>query len=195
MEKNIKTEASVSAGNHRKFSDFGWFDRPDDDENWMLYYTSNRDSDLIHKANEIVINDAMRPFSVGDDPDVTFERHGHWAVGYVDGFSIRVYRDGKITEAFKKLHELRLGMDEYPILNESLYSDMEYEAQFECVKSELSYLVRSNEASIVDIDGCAHTILRWISENNDSAINSDYVEGEAIKEAAYELGYLKRDDD
>ena len=48
----------------------------------------------------------MEPFTDGDDPDVVFESHDHWAVGHVDGFSIRVYRDGEITEAFKTYHDL-----------------------------------------------------------------------------------------
>ena len=34
------------------------------------------------------------------------ESHNHWAVGHVDGFCIRVYRDGEITEAFKTYHDL-----------------------------------------------------------------------------------------
>ena len=46
----------------------------------------------------------MEPFTERDDPDVVMESHSHWAVGHVDGFSIRVYRDGEITEAFRTYH-------------------------------------------------------------------------------------------
>jgi hypothetical protein len=36
----------------------------------------------------------------------TFESHLHWAVRHFDGFSIRVNRDGEITEAFRVYHGL-----------------------------------------------------------------------------------------
>ena len=53
------------------------------------------------------------------------ESHCHWAVGHVDGFSIRVYRDGEITDAFKAYHELMEQLAGYPILDEEDYSAAE----------------------------------------------------------------------
>ena len=41
------------------------------------------------------------------------EHHNHWAVGWVDGYAIRVYRDGKITEAFRTWHDLQARMNDY----------------------------------------------------------------------------------
>ena len=53
-------------------------------------------------------------------------------MGHVDGFSIRVFDGhGEITEAFKKYHELAEQMDDYPILDESDYSERELTATFE----------------------------------------------------------------
>ena len=63
----------------------------------------NRDSGLLDQSNADVIAKAMKPFTTGDDPGVVFENHFHWAVGHEDGFSIRVYLDGEITDAFTRI--------------------------------------------------------------------------------------------
>ena len=52
-------------------------------------------------------------------------------LGIVDGFSVRVFKSGEITPAFQRYHELATAIDEYPILDESDYSDREYEATLE----------------------------------------------------------------
>ena len=78
----------------RDFNCFCWYrktdiDRPDD---WAIFYTHHRDSGLLDQSNAEVIAEAMEKFTEGDDPDVVFESHFHWACGHVDGFSVRVYR-------------------------------------------------------------------------------------------------------
>ena len=73
----------------------------------------------------------MKPFADTDDPDVVFESHSHWLVGHVDGFSVRVFKNGEITLAFRRYHELAMAMDDYPVLDESDYSEREYEATLE----------------------------------------------------------------
>jgi hypothetical protein len=59
------------------------------------------------------------------------EHHHHWAVGHVDGYSIRVFRDGRITEAFEAYHALAQRLADYPVLDEEDYSRREYEATLE----------------------------------------------------------------
>ena len=86
---------------------------------------------MLDQSNADAIAEAMEPFTEGDDPDVVFESHDHWAVGHVDGFSIRVYRDGEITEAFRTYHDLMEQLDGYPILDEEDYSQRELEATLE----------------------------------------------------------------
>ena len=87
-----------------------------------------------HQSNAAVIADVLRPFSETENPDVVFESHSHWAVGHVDGFSIRVYRDGEITEAFRAYHGLMERLDGYPVLDEADYSSREYEAALENIE-------------------------------------------------------------
>ena len=86
---------------------------------------------MLDQSNADAIAKAMEPFTDGDDPDVVMETHNHWAVGHVDGFSIRVYRDGEITEAFKTYHDLMEQLDGYPILDEEDYSEQGVEATLE----------------------------------------------------------------
>jgi hypothetical protein len=107
-EITLEHAAREAAGNWRSWPCFVW-DRKreiDDAENWSIIYTHNRDSGLLAQSNAAVIAEALMSFSETENPNVVFERHSHWAVGHVDGFSIRVYRDGEITEAFHTYHGL-----------------------------------------------------------------------------------------
>lgn len=104
----MKEAAKQAAGNWKKFDSFVWWREREinDSHNWAIVYTHHRDSSLIDQSNAAVINKAMMPFTEGDDVSVVPESHNHWAVGYIDGFSIRVYKRGRITKAFKVYHEL-----------------------------------------------------------------------------------------
>src|ERR1700676_4962772 len=91
-ELDLEDAAQGAAGNWQRFTCF-WWDRGtdlDDADDWAIIYTHNRDSGLLDQRNAEVIRKAMQPFSDTDDPDVVFESHSHWAVGHVDGFSLRV---------------------------------------------------------------------------------------------------------
>ncbi|MFO0887730.1 MAG: hypothetical protein U0790_01145, partial [Isosphaeraceae bacterium] len=129
----LEDAAREAAGNWNRFDCFVW-DRLDDLDNaeeWAIVYTHNRDSRLLDLSNADAIAEAMEPFTDGDDPDVVMESHSHWAVGHVDGFSIRVYRDGEITAAFRTYHGLAERLADYPILDEEDYGRREYEATLE----------------------------------------------------------------
>jgi len=129
----LKDAAKAAAGNWREFDSFVWWRERemDDAEQWAIVYTSNRDSGLIDQSNAAVIVKAMEPFSKGKYPSVVFESHSHWLVGHVDGFSVQVYRRGKITKAFRTYFELQGQLETYPILDESDYSQKEYDSTLE----------------------------------------------------------------
>lgn len=136
VDPDLYAAAKAAAGNWQDFPNFVWerdvdVEKPED---WLLYNTSNRDSGLTVKSNEAVINKVMQPFAEGDDPDVVFERHTHWLCGHVNGFSLRVFKDGKITPAFEALDKLRKQLAKYPVLNESDLSKRRYEATLENIK-------------------------------------------------------------
>jgi hypothetical protein len=167
---NIDDAAQQAAGNWQDFTCFWWRRKAEieDPENWSIIYTHNRDSGLLDLSNAEVIAEAMKPFADTDDPDVVFEYHNHWAVGHVDGFSVRVFKGDEITAAFRKYHELAVAMDEYPVLDESEYSDREYEATLENIPIAAWRL----EKQYALPDTWVGQVYAWFSENDCSAIEN-----------------------
>lgn len=137
---DVKSAAEALAGNWKDFDSFCWhraYDLEDADA-WMIWYTSHRDAGLLEQSNEQAINERLKPFAEGDDPDLVFESHSHWAVGHVDGFSVRVFKpDGTITPAFEEFCRIKEELEAYPVLDESDYSKREYEATLENYREEL----------------------------------------------------------
>jgi hypothetical protein len=132
----LEDVARSAGGNWKKFSCFCWdrLQEIDDPDNWAIIYTHNRDSGLLDQSNAAAIADVLRSFREAVYPDVVFESHTHWAVGHVDGFSIRVYSDGEITDAYRTDYSLMERLDGYPILDESDYGRREYEAALENIE-------------------------------------------------------------
>jgi len=189
---SLKEAAKAAAGNWRKFHCFVWFrDRElNDADNWAIIYTHNRDSRLLDQSNASVIHGAMTPFTEGDDPDVVFESHSHWAVGHVDGFSLRVFRRGRITNAFRTYFDLEQQMDAYPVLDESDYSDREYEATLDNIKDAGWRL--KNELDLRD--GWEAEVYSWLSEHECGEIENvddqgGYPSEDSLRRAFDALGF------
>lgn len=185
--------ARKAAGNWRRFDSFVWYRESeiDDPENWAVIYTHHRDSGLLDLSNASVIRKKLLPFTEGDDPDVVFESHTHWAVGHIDGFSLRVFQDGKITEAFRIYRELMEQKDTYPILDETDYSNREYEATVANIKDAAWKL----KDEFILPEDWEYQVYDWFSENLCSAIENredqgGYPEQEDLKKAFLALGYL-----
>jgi hypothetical protein len=191
-EMELEAAAQAAAGNHRKFECFCWHRESDLEslDNWAIIYTHHRDSGLLDQSNAAATEEVLTPFTEGDDPDVVFESHHHWAVGHVDGFSVRVYRDGQITEAFTAYHALAERMANYPVLDEEDYSRREYEATIENLPDAAWRLKNEYELP----EGWEGDVYEWLSENDCSAIeNSDdqggYPSEEQLRAAFEALNY------
>jgi predicted DCC family thiol-disulfide oxidoreductase YuxK len=167
----LEDAAEKAAGNWQRFDSFVWFRDHDveDADRWAIIYTHNRDSGLLDQSNAAVIAKAMAPFAEEDEPTVVFESHSHWLVGHVDGFSLRVFDgDGEITEAFRKYHELAEAMDDYPILDESDYSERELEATLENIEDAAWRL--KNEFELPK--GWVWSVYDWLSENRSGEVEN-----------------------
>ena len=192
-ELSLEDAATQAAGNWQRFTSFIWFrDREvEDADQWAIIYTHNRDSGLLDQSNAKVISKAMALFTEGDDADVVIESHSHWAVGHVDGFSMRVFDgNGEITEAFRKYHELAEAMDSYPILDESDYSERELEATLENIEDAAWRL--KNEFDLPE--GWVWQVYDWLSENRSGEVdNTDdqggYPSETAMREAFNALNF------
>lgn len=193
-ELDLEDAAKQAAGNWQRFNCFVWFRDKElkEAEDWSIVYTSNRDSGLLDQSNAAVIAKSLEPFAEGDDPDVVFESHSHWAVGYVNGFSIRVFKRGHITEAFRTYHELAERMADYPILDESDYSERELNATFENV-NEAAWRLKQ-EFTLPD--DWQSDVYDWLSDHRDHALENVDDQGGWPKdddlEAAFQaLGYQR----
>jgi hypothetical protein len=193
-EMTLEEAASQAAGNWKRYSCFCW-DRLreiDDPEDRAIIYTHHRDSGLLDQSNAATMADALRPFSESENSDVVFESHAHWAVGHVDGFSIRVYRDSEITEAFCVYHRLMEQLDGYPVLDEAHYSSREYEAALENIE-DAAWRFKST----YDLhDGWEAEVYEWLSSQRPGALeNKDdrgaYPSEHDLLDAFNGLGYVR----
>ncbi len=185
-EMDLETAAKEARGNWRKFDCFSWHDRPEDCAEWAIVYTHNRDSDLLDQSNADAIDKGLAPFLEG--PNVRAEHHGHWACGWIDGYAIRVYRNGQITEAFRAYHALAARLADYPILDEEDHSRREYEATLENLRNE------GYADCFAPPEEWAGEVFSWLWDHNQSAIenrdgNGGYATKAQIGEALDALGY------
>ena len=196
-ELTLQDAAKNAAGNWQTWACFVW-DRErdlDDARNWAIFYTHNRDSGLLDQSNADAIAEGMEPFTEGEDSDVVMESHSHWAVGHVDGFSIRVYRNGEITAAFKVYHELMEQVEGYPILNEEDYSRREYQATLENI-NDAAWRVK-DEYQLPD--GWESEVYSWLSDNRSGSMeNRDdqggYPQEDDVRAAFDALGYVQSEE-
>lgn len=206
QEKNTTTEhdspelidtAKKAAGNWRKFESFAWSRARelDDAENWTIVYTHHRDSRLLDQSNAAAIQDTLRPLLDADDPDIIEEHHGHWAYGWVDGYAIRVFRYGEVTQAFRTYQEILDSLDNYPVLDEEDYSRREYEATMENFDSAISGIGDEYELP----DDWKEEVFRWFWQHDQRAVeNRDdcggYPNEEQFEAAFKALGYPRTEE-
>ncbi len=195
-ELTVEDAAREMVGNWQDFHCFVWWREREveDAQDWAIIYTHNRDSGLLDQSNAHVIAEALASFAEGNDSDVVFESHSHWAVGHVDGFSIRVVRNGQITEAFKTYNDLAERMADYPILDESDYSERELEATFENLPLAAWRLKSQYELP----EGWESDVYSWLSDHRCSALENCDDQGgwpsEDDLEAAFDaIGYSRID--
>lgn len=189
--------AKELAGNWRKFNSFAWHARDDHDDagNWCIVYTSNRDSRLVEESNASAIEKMLTPYLEADEPDVIAERHGHWGVGYVDGYAIRVYdASGNVTPAFRAWCDIVASLEYYPLLDDEDYSRREYDATLANIESEL----RRVEYELPD--DASSAIFSWLWDNDQREVEScddqgGYPSREALERACEALGYAYTGDD
>jgi hypothetical protein len=171
-ELDLEDAATDAAGNWKRWNSFAWFrdselERPED---WFIYYGHHRDSTLLDRSNSIQIGKALKPFidADTDEPDVIAEDHSHFLCRWIKGWSVRVFRDGQITEAFKVLHGLLEQIAIYPILNEEHYSEMELEATWD----NLPLAARGIEDDYELPDDWTDSVYQWLSDNRCNALES-----------------------
>ena len=179
------------AGNWRRFDSFIWYEQPEDAELWGIYHTHHRDSGLLEQSNAAALRTALSRF---DQTLVMFERFTHWAVGWIDAAVVRVFHpgSGKPSEAFEVLAKLVEQMGDYPILDESDYSEREYAATLENIRFIGEICCKVSPGLPEDWPS---QVYRWLDENDPASLENTDDQGGAWDErkvgrAFRALGYL-----
>jgi hypothetical protein len=103
-------------------------------EDSYVFLGQNRDSDVLTRCNFEVALEELG----GESETVQVIHEGHWAVGWVEWIKI----DANDLKALRKADAMAEALDNYPILDEQRFSDMEYEESQECLRSNLSWFIR-----------------------------------------------------
>jgi len=187
--------AQSMVGNWRSFDSFAWHGARvlDDPDLWTIIYTSNRDSTLIVQSNAVAIDRAMQPYTTNGSAQS--ERHNHWACGYVDGYAVLVYdSDGQPTPAIAAVYKIACDLDQYPILDETDYSDREWTATIDNLTDGIGSYCRRHDLDL-DLDLLVSEIVRYFDQTDSSAIESaddqgGYLSSVQIHKAMIALGYV-----
>lgn len=101
-------------------SNFMAFDREglDSIEGWFILLGRNRDSDLLAESNFACALESLG----GEGEDVQVHRFGHWACGWYELLLVR-----PDTEACRKAEEIESALSDYPVLDDSDFSEREME--------------------------------------------------------------------
>jgi len=185
--------AEEAAGNWRRFNSFAWFGKPEDGDNWTIMNPEHRDSTIREKSNAAAFRRELEKWTEGDDPDVTFERHSHWAVGWMEALCVRVYGAGAtLTAAFTRLCELNELCEDDGYIDEIDYYNRVHDEQLDTIK----WLGKPTDDAPEDWPSAVYY---WLRENDDRALcdetDQGYVSESGVKTALRALGWFAWDDE
>lgn len=130
----------------QKPEDFGYWG---DQEMFVTWGFSGHDltpmSPILSKANFKAISEELM---TKYPDDFRIENYKHWACGWVDRLVCRVlihkdkgFVEENITKAFSEAIDYHLSLEDYGVIDENLYSEMEAEAVIECITDLPKYLL------------------------------------------------------
>lgn len=150
----MTTQNDISATPGACFVYFG--DRGD----WPIVMTQHRDSELVERSNFIVAERMLRASgeqtdATGELDGVAIERSSHWAVGWIERLLIAPGN----AELARIAAEITEALEQYPILDDDHYSDMESDEHEQgiCEQwcSECEYLLQQHGSGDCE-DDCKH---------------------------------------
>ena len=187
------------AGNWHKITSWSWSKppRPDDVH---IHYMAGRDSDILSKSNFLAAQKIMKDFMTTDDDVCWIENHTSSLVGWVDAFVIRIFdEDGNITPAAIKFREsVLLELDDYPILDDDLFSEMESEEAYEgfCEALKMEGIKMVDAPSPADNPKNPYNIelQEWLENNGWDDVVGSWPDGDDIREGLDALRTPHTDD-
>lgn len=151
--------------NYARFTDLGQYET-----HAPCFTLAINSGEILDESNYAVASAELAPYldvnSSGDDDaecDVYDARSSHWAVGPIDQLFVRAYAaDGSFTDAWRVACEMLSALKDYPVLDESDYSERETEA-FDAELDEALERVTPHEFA----DGIAHDYVDGPAEDTD----------------------------
>jgi hypothetical protein len=139
----------------------------------------HRDSDILGQSNwEVIKDDMLERFP----DDVFVHSSTHWVHGWMDQLAVRVYLHyplpvGRVpSPAFRAIMQWHDTLENYPIADESHYSEMEYNDAIETLEN--SYNVSK---------GFSHAAFSWLFDNYSYCSAEEYND-DAVAEAIAAIG-------
>ena len=185
--------AGKNAGNWLKWTSCSMQSPGEFEEDWFFFEPSHRDSDVLERANTEVFRRELEQFTHGDDPDVVFTTVGCWAYGWRTQIRVRMFtrntdgERGDITAAAQVVSDLHNSLEDYPVLDEELFSRLEYEEWERYVSTEISYQFRRGFTSELTEDEVLERAFEHLRENW-SRSDSEFPDSEEIREALRAVG-------
>lgn len=103
-----------------------WGERHD----WFVVCGQNRDSDSLTRSNFRSMLKALG----GESDTVAIERENHWACGWVEFILVHPDDAARITKA----NEIREALEDYPVVDEMDWSELESTETWEYVEREMN---------------------------------------------------------
>lgn len=189
----------------RRPGSFAYFGEDEEDRKRMFVtwalgpVIETRDSGIMEKANA----EALKRFLASDpslDGEYRFTEASHWACGWVTHLSFHAYtsdedRTKEPTRIACILAEWFRQLDEYPIADEMLYSEMEMEASCEWISEEGPRAAERLGFELPEDDWQAQ-VTEWWDAHRSSALESNDDQGASPDDddwqAAFEALEYKR---
>lgn len=174
-------------------SDFGPPDIEGLFETWSIGpVILTRDSETRERANCEAILIRLEEHPEWED-DWQITRCSHWAVGWVEHLTFRVLDDeGRVSDIFMWLLEIYRALEEYPILDEDIFSRLEYESRLKWIEVESEGHLREDLP-----DDWQKQVYGWIYKNDPDSLEGsrEYIPQEATLRACEVLGYLEEEEE
>ena len=178
--------------------DFGYHgDNKEIFETWSLgQVIQHRDSGILDKSNAAAIVKHLESDpSLKEDWEVI--SCSHWGVGWVEQLSFKVVdEDGNPSRVARVIKGLMDALEEYPVLDDESYSNMEYEAT---MKNISGHYKRNGMHDDVPEDWPSQ-MFSWFSNNDQESIepadgDGGYPSDVQFEKAARALGFWDTSED
>lgn len=128
-------ETKMSAGGFDGWSNYSGFDW----SGWVCGLSTNRDANILTESN---FECALKELGGEVEGEVEVREVGHWACGWFKQIMVNVRAHDKV----QKLYEIRKALENYPVLDDSDYSNREYKEYSEYAEQECDSLAEGLSA-------------------------------------------------